>query len=169
MPGSADPLRCAVDDDVCAQRQRLLEQRRRKGSVDCEQRVFGEPGSDCGDVGELQQRVGWRLQPDELGSLGGCDDRSDVRDVDVAQVDASCGGALAELGPETHVQRVGGHDDATDRHQIEHGGGGGDAGREGDRLAALQLADDGLKGLPRLVARSPVADAAARSKGAVQR
>ena len=60
-----------VHDDVGAQRQRLLEVRRGEGVVDDEQRagVVGDRRERL-DVADVEQRVGRRLEPDQLGLPG---------------------------------------------------------------------------------------------------
>src|SRR5205814_10200151 len=57
-----------VQDDVGAQRQRLLEVGAGEGVVHHQQRatVVGELGQR-GDVGDVEQRVGRRLDPDDPG------------------------------------------------------------------------------------------------------
>ena len=64
-------LRGRVHDDVGAERQRLLEVRRREGVVDDEQRAgVVRDGRERLDVADVEQRVGRRLDPDHLGLAG---------------------------------------------------------------------------------------------------
>ena len=164
----ANHFGCAVDDDVGTQRERLLQERRRKGAIDCEQRCLIETLSNRSDIGDLHQRVARRLNPDEVGTLRCIEDCGCVGLIDEVNVGAATLGALAELAPETHVERVWCDDRATDRHQVEHSGGGGDTTREGDRLATLKLAHHSFEGRPRVVARASVTQLAARTKRAVK-
>ena len=80
---AADVLGRRVDDDVGAERQRLLEVGRGEGVVDDEQRarVVGDGGERL-DVGDVEHRVGRRLDPHQL-RLARADrgaDRVDVGD-----------------------------------------------------------------------------------------
>ena len=63
-----DVLRGAVDDDVGAEPQRLLEHRRRKRVVDGDERtrVLGRR-DDRRQIGDLEERVGRRFEPDQVG------------------------------------------------------------------------------------------------------
>ena len=65
---AAAVLRGGVHDDVGAEGQRLLEVRRGEGVVDDQQRagVVGDRGERL-DVADVEQRVGGRLDPDQLG------------------------------------------------------------------------------------------------------
>ena len=55
-------------DDVGAERDRLLQVARRERVVDDEERALGVRDlGDAGDVGDAEQRVGRRLDPDQLG------------------------------------------------------------------------------------------------------
>ena len=80
----ADVLGRRVHDDVGAERERLLEVRRRERVVDDEHRagVVGDLGQRL-DVGDGQQRVGRGLDPDDPGLPGadGGANRVDVADV----------------------------------------------------------------------------------------
>ena len=63
---AAEVLRRRVDDEVGAERERLLEVRRGEGVVDDEQRAGGVGGvGGAADVDDVQQRVRRRLDPDE--------------------------------------------------------------------------------------------------------
>ena len=67
---SAEVLRRRVEHHVGAERERLLEVRRREGVVDDDQRAdrvrrFGRGG----DVDDVERRVRRRLEPDELRPL----------------------------------------------------------------------------------------------------
>ena len=65
---AADELRRRVDHEVGAERQRLLQQRRGERVVDDHARPgLARRGADGGDVGGLEQRVGGRLQPQQVG------------------------------------------------------------------------------------------------------
>ena len=55
-----------MDDDVCAEVERLLQVRRREGVVDDEDRACGVGGLGRGaDVDDVQERVRRRLDPDD--------------------------------------------------------------------------------------------------------
>ena len=73
MPGEV--LGHAVDDDVGAERERLLAHRRRKGVVDDDERALlvGDGGNRL-DVRHDQARIGRRLEPDQPRSIAdrGC-------------------------------------------------------------------------------------------------
>src|SRR5207253_4752189 len=64
---SVDVFRRGVDDDVGAEGQRLLQQRRGERVVDDGERsgLFRQPGTGL-NVGDLQERVRRRLQPQKL-------------------------------------------------------------------------------------------------------
>ena len=164
----ANHLGCAVDNDVGTQRERLLQERRRKGAIDGEQRCLVETLGNRSDIGDLHQRVAGRLDPDEVGTLRCIEDCFGVGLIDKVNVGAATLGALAELAPETHVERVWCDDRATDRHQVEHSGGGGDTTREGNRLATLKLAHHLFEGRPRVVTGASITQLAARTKRAVE-
>jgi hypothetical protein len=61
-------LRDAVDDDVGAKLERLLEERRREGVVDDDQCATGvRRGTQRGNVVHQQARIGRRFNPHEPG------------------------------------------------------------------------------------------------------
>ena len=68
----ADELRRRLDGDIRAEIQRPLIERRREGVVHGEDRA-GLAGRrpDRGEVGHRQERVGWRLEPHEIGRACG--------------------------------------------------------------------------------------------------
>ncbi len=91
---AAEILGARMHDDVGAQRKRAGENRRRHRGIDPEQRArsVGEPRR-LGDVGDGPQRIGGRLDPDELGAAGAhrtSDCRGIVR-VDERRLDAEAG------------------------------------------------------------------------------
>ena len=107
----------AVDDDVSAELDGALKVRRREGVVDREQGADGlASGGDRGDVGDLEQRVGGRLQPDEVGAFG---DRG--REVGGVEVDE---GELVPTGCEHAVEQAPGA--AVDVVAADHPGVGWD-------------------------------------------
>ncbi len=64
---AAEVLRRAVDDEVGPERERLLQVRRGERVVDRQQRAGAvRQLGDGGDVEDLQERIGRRLDPDEL-------------------------------------------------------------------------------------------------------
>ena len=64
---AAEVLRRRVDDEVGAERERLLQERGGEGVVDGEQRAGGVRGvGGAADVDDVEERVRRRLDPDEL-------------------------------------------------------------------------------------------------------
>ena len=63
-----------VDDDVGAEVERLLEQRRGEGVVaDGEHAALAGGGEEGRQVGDLEGRVGRGLEPEQVGAVQGRD------------------------------------------------------------------------------------------------
>src|SRR4051794_14251380 len=136
-----------VDDDVRAQGQRTLEVRRREGVVDHEQGagLVGDVGQG-GDVGDPEQRVGRRLDPDHLRPVGdGSAYRVEVVEPDRRVDQAPALEHLVEEPVRAAVRVVGQHHVVTGVEQpADHGVLGGQAGGEREPLLALLERGDGL-------------------------
>ncbi len=145
-----DVLGDGVDDDVGAERERLLVQGRGDGVVDGADRTgLARGGADGGEVGDFEQRVGGRLQPEQIGA--GC----------VPEPGGGVGGGEAVEGPSPLSDAalgerddagiaVGGDDDVRGRGElIKDGGDRADAGGESDGAATFEPAHDGLERVPR--------------------
>jgi hypothetical protein len=148
---AAEELRRRVDDDVGAERERLLQQRRGERVVHDHARArLAGGGADRGDVGDVQQRVRRRLEPQHVGleRLGG-----PARQVRRGQpLDLPGVVARARLGDpgDALVAVVGDHEVRAGRQLAEHRGARRHSGGERDRLPALEAAEHGLERLPRL-------------------
>src|SRR5690606_6266620 len=109
---AADVLGGGVHHDVGAERERLLQVRAGEGVVDHQERVvlvgqFGERG----DVGDVEQRVGGRRDPDHARVLAqGLGDARDARDRRGRVVHAPRGGDLVEQAVAAAVGVVGDDD-----------------------------------------------------------
>ena len=170
---SAEVLRGRVHDDVGAERQRLLQVRRRERVVDDHQRARLVPeGRERGDVGDLHERVRRRLDPQHRGGRGPLQCRADL--VEVAHVDDD------ELDAPRHVQPahqavgaavhvVAHHDTATgDQRGAEQGVLGGEPGRERRRRdAPVEVGEEHLQRVARRVAGARVLVAVAHAADAV--
>jgi hypothetical protein len=90
-----------VHDDIGSEGERTLEVRRREGVVDEEDRarVMGDL-RDGRDVGDPEQRVGRRLDPDDLG-LARLDRRGDR-----GGVVHGCGGVVETPGLEDLLEQA---------------------------------------------------------------
>jgi len=116
---TADVLGRRVHDDVGAERDRLLQVRRREGVVDREHSTHrARVRSDSADVRDREHRVRGGLDPHELGATGldRVEDRARVREVDRRVVDAPRA-EHARDEPVGAAVRVVGHDDVVARPQ----------------------------------------------------
>ena len=146
---AAEELRRGVDDHVGAQRQRLLQQRRRERVVDDHARAgLARRGADRGHVGDVEQRVRRRLEPHQVGleQLGDPGLRVRRRDaLDPPRMVARAG--LGDPG-DALVAVVGNHEVRAGRQLAQHGVARRHTGRERHGVAALEPAEDLLEGLP---------------------
>ena len=105
-------------------------------------------GAQGGKVGDVEQRVGGGLQPEQVRAGDGGLDAGGVGQVNAVDGPAplllAVGQELAD--PEVAVGR--GNDAGAGRHEVEHGGDRGHAGGESHGVAALHLAHGCLQGLP---------------------
>jgi len=136
------PWRISSKDEICAERQRLLQHRRGVGAVDGEShtRPVSQVGQR-GDVGEPKDRVGGGLDIHQASLRAqGFTHRPDVAGVDQGHVDAVAAGVQAQ---KLHASRVA---DLARHHVVagsqtgeEHAGDGRHARGEGDTgLCALE-------------------------------
>ena len=169
---AADVLRRRVHDDVGAERERLLQVRARERVVDDDERAGRVRAlGDRGDVDDLEQRVGRRLEPDQVGRPL----ERLARDALVRQVDELV--VVALRGVELREQPVGAAVDVVDRdraragrEQLHDRGRRAHAGREADAvLAALERGQARLERRARRVDRARVVVAAAHLQHAVLR
>ena len=166
---TAQELRGGVHDQVGAERQRLLVDRRREGVVDDHDRALLVRGrGERLDVDHLQRRVGRRLQVEHVeAAADGALDRLVI--LGVAQVDVDLL-ARQQVDEELVRAAVGvlDRDDAPARRQQreQRAANRRHARREGDRvLGPLQVGDLALEGAHRRVgvARVDVAGSVARA------
>ena len=91
---AAEVLRGRVHDQVGAELKRPLDQRRRERAVDHHQRVrLAARGADGGQVGDRQQRVRRRLQPQQVGVGGELEPARRVLDADADHAPPALRGA----------------------------------------------------------------------------
>ena len=146
-----------VHDDVGAELERSLQQRRREGVVhDREHAALAGRRQQGRQVGDLEQRVGRRLEPEQVGAVEGREHRAGVGDVDPAHGGRPLGLAGAERGDDAVVGRVGGDDGAAVGEQRQGSRHGRHPRRQHEGVAALEVAERGLEGGPRRVARAGV-------------
>ena len=127
----------------------LLQQRGRERVVDADDGPGpASGGAQGGQVGDVHQRVGGSLQPEQVRAGHGGLDAGGVGQVDALDGPASLlprvGEKLAD--PEVAVRR--GDDAAAGRHEVEHRGDRGHAGGEGHGVTALHLTHGCLQRLP---------------------
>jgi hypothetical protein len=150
-------LRGGVHDGVGAVLERALVDRRGEGVVDRDDRV-APASDDRGDVDDVEQRVGRRLDPDQARvGAHSSGHRVDVGLVDHRVAQAPAREDLVDEAVGAAIE-VGGNDDVVAGRA--HGGdqrvGGGHARGEGRRVAALQIAQRALEGAARGVGAARV-------------
>ena len=163
---AGEVLRRRVEDDVRAEVQRPLEDRRRERVVDDDERPRAVPeplarATPRGalDVDDLEQRVRRRLEPDEPRPLG---ERLPHRlgiggEVRVARDDAVRAADALEVAERAAVDVVADDDLGLRPGQLGDRRGGGRAGGERDPLAAtLERGDGALEPVARRVLRARV-------------
>ena len=136
---AADELRGAVEDDVGAELERPLAQRRRERVVDDDERAarVGDLGGGA-DVGDTEQGVRRRLQPQQRRPVAPGRDRVEVGDVD-------------ELGAQPA-----GDDPGIRRQRLQERRGGRHARGEREARAALERPEGLLERGPGRVALAGV-------------
>ena len=94
---AADVLGCRVDDEVGAELERVLQQRGRQGGVDgdCGPAVV-RGGGQGAQIGDSEQRVVWRLGPDQVGTVDRGQGRGEVGLVDEGDVEDAALGPFRE-------------------------------------------------------------------------
>ena len=119
---TAEVLRRRVHDDVGAERERPLQERRRERVVDddaCAARV--RERGDRGDVDDGERRIGGRLDPHQRGAVGPvATERVDVGEVGHAPLDAGRREHLRHQPERAAVRVVGDHHTLTGREQAQH-------------------------------------------------
>ena len=122
--------------------------------------------SDPGKVGDRDQRVARRLEPEQLGAVGRGQHQLGVGDVDPAQPPAQPRGSLLEGRGHAEIAAVRDHHRAARIHQLQHRVRGGHAGGEDQRPAALQSPDRVFQGKPGRIAVAAIAVASVADVGA---
>ena len=100
------------------------------------------------ELGDADERVGRALDPQQRRALDLAQDRLGVGHVRLDELDPPGGGALAQQHPHAGVADRRADHARAHRQRLEHGARRRHAGRERDRLAALQLADRRLQRRP---------------------
>ena len=110
----------AIRDNICPQRQRLHQVWRGKGIVDDRQCLVGFcDGTQCGDVGDAQHRIGGRLDPEQFGRAGECRSHGClVGHVDEGRGDAVLGEDFGEQAVRAAVDIITGDDVITGREHV---------------------------------------------------
>ena len=109
-----------VHDDVGAELERALEQGRGEGVVDhAEHAALAGGGQQRRQVGDLEQRVGRRLEPEQVGAVEGGQHRLGVGDVDPAHRGRAFGLTDRERGERGVVRGIGRDDGAAVGEQGE--------------------------------------------------
>lgn len=142
-----DVLGDAVDDNVGAQVERVLDVGGEEGVVDDdEDAVLVGFGDDGADVDEAQGRVAGRLDPDEAGLAGDVLANIDLNLGRKGHLDAVGLCDLGEIAMGAAVDVRDGDDMAAGGQALEDVGGGGAAGGEGEGvLGVLEGGDGGLE------------------------
>ena len=152
-----------VDHHVGPELQRPLQQRGGEGVVDHDVGPgLVRRGDDPVEVGDLERRVGGGLHPHQRRVDARREHGVGVGDVDQRDREPA---TRLEVGQLHHAALVGvpGRDDlGALADEVEHGGDGGEAGREGERAAALERAERVLERAPGRVAVAAVLQVAAR-------
>mmetsp|Transcript_13576 Transcript_13576/g.53569 ORF Transcript_13576/g.53569 Transcript_13576/m.53569 type:complete len:436 (+) Transcript_13576:19-1326(+) len=139
---AADELCRRGHRDVRSQLERLGKHRGHHGVVHAHERTLGVRHlRDPADIGDLQPRVGWRLQHDHRGGPGfdGASHRVQIVHVDVDDFDANLGHNLRQEARGPAVDVVAGDDPLAGLHQPGDAHERAHAGGEGKRsIRALQ-------------------------------
>ena len=119
---AAQRLGDTVEHDVGSVSKRSLQHRRREGVVDEGECACGMGGINARrQVGDLEEWIGRRLQPEHVSARAGLDDVGRVIDLDDAQLDASHGMEFAQTYCDTRVGSARSDDHRTLRDEV-HGG-----------------------------------------------
>ena len=153
----------AVNDDVGPEAERTLQQRGRERVVDHAQDApLAREAAQAGEVGDAEQRVRRRFEPEHVGSVTCGDHRLGVGDVDPPHLRPAELLQVAQAVPDVHVGDLGRDDGRLRREQADHRGRGGHPGGEGECVAALERADDLFERFPWRVAIARVVGPPAR-------
>ena len=143
--------------------ERTLQQRSRQCVVDHAQHApLAREGAQARQVGEPEQRVRRRLEPEHVGLVACGDHRVGVGDVDQPHLRAAQLLQAKQAVPNIHVGDLGRDDRRLRREQADRRGRGGHPRGERERLAAFERTDDLLERFPWRVALARVAGCAAR-------
>jgi len=154
---AGEVLRRGVDDEVDAVLERALEQGSGEGVVDHDVGAGFVGGSgDRRDVGDLERRVGRRLQPHQCSVGARGDHGLGVGDVDELDPHPTARLEVGELHDRAGVAVARGDDLGARSDEVEHGGDRGQTGREGQAATALQGTQGLLEGGPGGVAVAAV-------------
>ena len=152
-----------MHDQVRAQLEGSLGQGGGEGVVDDGQHTSRASGLDEGlEIGDLEQGVGGRLQPDQVRAREGVDGCCGVGEFDGAHGQLAAFLPLLERRQGAVVGRVRGHDDATDGHQRERCGDRGHPAAEDEGPATLEGAQRLLECRPGGIAVARVVDRTVR-------
>ena len=163
---AGEVLRRGVHDEVDAVLERALQQGSGEGVVDDDVGAgLVRGGGDRRDVGDLEGRVGRRLEPDQRGVGAGRDDGVGVGDVDELGLQPAAGLEVGELHDRAGVGVPGDDDRAVGADEVEHRRHRRQAGGEGQAAAALQRAEGVLERGPGRVAVAAVLHVAAGDVG----
>ncbi len=142
-----------VDDDVGAQLERALAQGGGEGVVDHRGHPALARRREQGrQVGDLEQGVRRRLQPEQVRTVEGVEHGLRVGDVDPPHDGRAVGLAGVERADDAVVRGVRSDDGAAVGEQRERRGHGGHAGGQDQRVPSLEVAERRLEGAPRGVA-----------------
>jgi len=143
--------------------ERVVDRHHRPPLLPC------QAGQDRGDVGHLHHRVGRGLEEEQVGAGGRGDDRGDVVGLHGPHGERARGRPFGEQRGGAVVGVAWHHHDAAHRHQGDDGGDRPHPGRVGERVPALQCAENLLEGLPRGVGDAGVVDRRAGEVGGGER
>ncbi len=141
----ADELRGAVHDHARAQGERALQQGSGEGVVHHHERVRR---AQRRQVGHVHQRVGRRLEPEQVRAGGGVEGRGGVGDVDQPDRPPAGPFTVGQQGADRAVGVGGRHHPRADGQQVDDGRGGGHPRRERRGSTTLKRPDGVFQGLP---------------------
>jgi len=158
---SVNVLGDRVDNDISAERERVLEVGAHEGVVDDQLGVVLVGNVSNGlDINEAQRGVGGGLDPDELGV--GADDSGDIggiSKVNKGNLDSEGRGDLGEVTVGASIDVVDRDNVRSSREGADDGGGGGRSRREGQSvLGALEGSNGGLESVARGVSAARVVE-----------
>ena len=167
---AADELGRRVQDDVGAELERALAQRRRERRIhDRDRTTLTRARRDRGHVGHGHERVGDGLDPDHVGAVGCGEDG--VRVVGGGQTQAQAAMCLQPLEdvPDTEIGHRRQHHGPAGRHEVGDGGGRGEPRCERHRPPSVERPERGLECAPAGVAVAAVFDGRVLDVGGAHR